>query len=44
VFTGVFDGTLVINSDEVEDWKYVNIDDLRAAISGCRTTPLYTLL
>jgi len=32
VFTGVFDGTPVINSDEVEDWKFVNIDNLRADI------------
>lgn len=32
VFTGVFDGTPVINSDEVDDWKFVNIDDLRADI------------
>ena len=32
VFTGVFDGTPVINSEEVEDWKFVNIDDLQADI------------
>lgn len=29
VFVGTFNGTPVINRDEVEDWKYVNIDWLR---------------
>ncbi len=32
VFTAVFDGTPVINTDEVEDWKFVNVDELRADI------------
>lgn len=32
VFTGVFNGMPVINMDEVEDWKFVGIEDLRADI------------
>jgi isopentenyl-diphosphate Delta-isomerase len=30
VFTGIFDGEPVINKSEVEDWKYVSPDWLRA--------------
>jgi isopentenyl-diphosphate Delta-isomerase len=29
VFTGTFDGTPAVNPDEVEDWKYIKITDLR---------------
>jgi len=29
VFIGTFDGTPVINKEEVEDWKYVNVDELK---------------
>jgi isopentenyl-diphosphate delta-isomerase len=29
VFIGTFDGVPSINEDEVEDWKYMNLDDLR---------------
>ena len=32
VFTGTFDGTPVINPDEVEDWKFVNMESLRTDI------------
>lgn len=32
VFTAVFDGAPVINTNEVEDWKFVNVDELRADI------------
>lgn len=32
VFTGIFDGIPIVNSDEVEDWKFVNLDALRADI------------
>jgi isopentenyl-diphosphate delta-isomerase len=30
VFVGQFDGTPVINKDEVEDWKYMDLKDLRS--------------
>jgi isopentenyl-diphosphate delta-isomerase len=29
VFTGIFDGTPIINLDEVEDWKFVTMQYLR---------------
>jgi isopentenyl-diphosphate Delta-isomerase len=29
VYTGVFDGEPVINSDEVDAWKFISIDQLR---------------
>ena len=29
VFIGIFDGTPHVNSDEVEDWKFVNLQSLR---------------
>jgi len=29
VFTGYYDGTPAINRDEVEDWKYVNLEWLK---------------
>jgi len=32
VFTGVFDGQPVVNSDEVEDWKFINVQALRTDI------------
>jgi isopentenyl-diphosphate Delta-isomerase len=32
VFTGVFDGIPSINQEEVEEWKFINIDDLRSDI------------
>ncbi len=32
VFTGVFDGLPEINEDEVEDWKFMNLDSLRKDI------------
>jgi isopentenyl-diphosphate delta-isomerase len=32
VFTGVYDGIPSINTDEVEDWKFVNLTDLRRDI------------
>lgn len=32
VFTGVFDGLPDINEDEVEDWKFMNLDLLRKDI------------
>lgn len=32
VFTGVYDGTPLVNSDEVEDWKSISIQALRADI------------
>lgn len=32
VFTGVFDGIPDINSDEVEDWKFMNVSALRRDI------------
>jgi isopentenyl-diphosphate delta-isomerase len=30
VFTGIFDGTPRMNEDEVEDWKFIDIQSLRA--------------
>ena len=30
VFIGTFDGTPVINKEEVEEWKFMNINSLRA--------------
>jgi len=30
VFTGIFNGTPLINLDEVEDWKFMDIQSLRA--------------
>ena len=33
VFTGIFDGEPVINTHEVEDWKYISLDELRRDIS-----------
>jgi isopentenyl-diphosphate Delta-isomerase len=32
VFTGVFDGTPMVNVDEVSDWKFISIEKLRADI------------
>lgn len=32
VFTGTFDGTPLINSAEVEDWKFISLEALRADI------------
>jgi isopentenyl-diphosphate Delta-isomerase len=32
VFIGTFDGTPIINKEEVEDWKFINLDSLRADI------------
>ena len=32
VFVGQFDGKPVINTDEVEDWKYVSLTDLKEDI------------
>ena len=32
VFTGLFDGRPMINSEEIEDWKYVNIRELSTEI------------
>jgi isopentenyl-diphosphate Delta-isomerase len=32
VFTGIFDGTPIINNDEVEDWKFISIQSLREDI------------
>jgi isopentenyl-diphosphate delta-isomerase len=29
VFTGIYNGTPIINEEEVEDWKYMNIISLR---------------
>ena len=29
VFTGIFDGTPDINNNEVEDWKFINLNTLR---------------
>jgi len=34
VFIGTFDGIPVINHEEVEDWKYVNIDWLRKDVAA----------
>jgi isopentenyl-diphosphate delta-isomerase len=33
VFTGVFDGTPIINQDEVEDWKFMSISSIRQDIT-----------
>jgi isopentenyl-diphosphate Delta-isomerase len=33
VYTGVFDGNPIANSDEVEDWKFVSIEELKADIN-----------
>ncbi|MBL6447992.1 isopentenyl-diphosphate Delta-isomerase [Fulvivirga sp. 29W222] len=30
IFTGIFDGKPVINRDEVEDWKYIDLKSLKA--------------
>ncbi|MCR6639084.1 MAG: NUDIX domain-containing protein [Sporocytophaga sp.] len=32
VFIGTFDGTPDINQDEVEDWKFVKLEDLKLDI------------
>lgn len=32
VFTGIFDGKPAVNSEEVEDWKYMNLKSLRKDI------------
>ena len=32
VFTGIYDGAPSVNPDEVEDWKYIPLDDLRRDI------------
>ena len=29
IFTGVYDGVPTVNPDEVEDWKFVSLDELR---------------
>jgi isopentenyl-diphosphate Delta-isomerase len=29
VFVGTYDGTPEVNSDEVEDWKFVDVDELK---------------
>jgi len=34
VFTGIFDGAPCINEDEVEDWKFIDIQSLRADIKN----------
>lgn len=34
VFTGVFDGTPVINRHEVEDWKFISLEQLRHDIAS----------
>jgi isopentenyl-diphosphate Delta-isomerase len=34
VFTGIFNGTPLINSDEVEDWKFMDIHCLRADVQN----------
>lgn len=34
VFTGRFDGTPVPNQEEVADWRYVSMDDLRREIKS----------
>ena len=33
VFTGVFDGEPVINTHEVEDWKFIPLDQLRLDVN-----------
>lgn len=33
VFTGVYDGEPQVNKDEVEDWKFMNVDELRDDIN-----------
>jgi isopentenyl-diphosphate delta-isomerase len=33
VYIGVFDGTPIANSDEVEDWKFVSLEELRTDIN-----------
>jgi isopentenyl-diphosphate delta-isomerase len=33
VFTGVFDGEPIINTHEVEDWKFISPDQLRLDVS-----------
>ncbi len=32
VFTGLFDGTPEINADEVADWKFISVEELRMDI------------
>ena len=34
VFTGEFDGVPMINSDEVEDWKFIDLPSLRESIKS----------
>jgi isopentenyl-diphosphate Delta-isomerase len=34
VFTGVFNGTPLINADEVEDWKFMDIQSLQADLKS----------
>src|SRR6478609_9161542 len=33
VFTGVFDGEPIINTQEVEDWKFIPLDQLRLDVN-----------
>jgi isopentenyl-diphosphate delta-isomerase len=33
VFTGIFDGTPIVNTQEVDEWKFVNVQDLLSDLS-----------
>jgi isopentenyl-diphosphate Delta-isomerase len=34
VFTGIFDGRPKVNPEEVEDWKFININDLKKDVQA----------
>jgi isopentenyl-diphosphate Delta-isomerase len=46
VFTGIFNGAPLINLDEVEDWKFVDIPTLRADLENnpASYTPWFKLI
>jgi isopentenyl-diphosphate delta-isomerase len=41
VFTGLFDGEPVVNAEEVEDWRFVNLVSLKKDISENPTSYTY---
>ena len=44
VFTATFDGTPVINKEEVEEWKFIRLDKLRSELGRANVAALKALL